>query len=94
MDMKRLLAIIGMVVALAFVATTVLAADPGTSGKAQTICPVMGGKIDKKVYTDYQGKRVYFCCSQCQKDFQKDPDGYLKKLEEEGVTLEKVPGTN
>jgi len=52
----------------------------------------MAGKIDKKVYTDYQGKRVYFCCSQCQKDFQKDPAGYVKKLEGEGVTLEKTPG--
>lgn len=30
-------------------------------GTAQTVCPVRGDKIDKNVYTDYQGKRVYFC---------------------------------
>jgi YHS domain-containing protein len=90
--MKRVLAIMGIVVALAFAVTTVLAAEPAASGKPQTICPVMGGKIDKKVYTDYQGKRVYFCCSQCQNDFQKDPAGYVKKLEDQGVTLEKAPG--
>jgi YHS domain-containing protein len=89
--MKQFLAIMGIIVALAFAATTVLAADPADSGKPQTICPVMAGKIDKKVYTDYNGKRVYFCCSQCKKDFQKDPDGYVKKLEEQGVTLEKTP---
>ena len=28
----------------------------------QKICPVMAGPIDKNIYTDYKGKRVYFCC--------------------------------
>ncbi|HAA02016.1 MAG TPA: hypothetical protein DCZ69_16960 [Syntrophobacteraceae bacterium] len=91
--MKRLLALICMILALSFAATTVLAADPTSSGKPQTICPVMAGKIDKKVFTDYEGKRVYFCCSQCQADFQKDPAGYVKKLEDQGVVLEKAPKT-
>ncbi len=90
--MKRLVAIIGITVALAFAVTTVMAADPAASGKPQTICPVMAGKIDKKIYTDYQGKRVYFCCSQCKTDFEKDPAGYVKKLEDQGVGLEKTPG--
>jgi YHS domain-containing protein len=90
--MKRLLVMISMVLMVAFAANSVLAADPAATGKAQTVCPVMGLEIDKKVYTDYQGKRVYFCCSQCQKDFQEDPAGYVKKLEEQGVVLEKAPG--
>ena len=46
----------------------------------QKECPVMGGKIDKKVYTDYNGRRVYFCCASCKKTFAKDPDKYLDKL--------------
>ena len=90
--MKRLLVMISMVLMVAFAATSVLAADPAAPGKAQTICPVMGLAIDKKVYTDYQGKRVYFCCTQCKKDFQEDPAGYVKKLEDQGVVLEKAPG--
>ena len=49
--------------------------------KTQTTCPVLGGKIDKKVYTDYNGKRVYFCCAGCIEQFKKEPDKYLKKLE-------------
>lgn len=57
----------------------------------QATCPVMGGKIDKQYYADYQGKRVYFCCSGCIKEFQKDPAKYVKKLEDSGVTLEKAP---
>jgi YHS domain-containing protein len=57
----------------------------------QTTCPVMGGKIDKRYYADYQGKRVYFCCPMCPPEFKKDPAKYVKKLEDAGVTLEKTP---
>jgi YHS domain-containing protein len=70
-----------------------MAADSSGKGGPQTICPVMGGKIDKNVYTDYQGKRIYFCCSGCPADFKKDPEKYMKKLEEQGVVLEKAPET-
>ena len=47
----------------------------------QEKCPVMGGKIDKNVYTDYKGRRVYFCCKACIESFEKDPENYLRKLE-------------
>jgi YHS domain-containing protein len=70
----------------------VLAADNPGKGNPQTICPIQGGKIDKSIYTDYQGKRIYFCCSGCIDDFKKDPDKYLKQMEEHGVTLEQAPG--
>jgi len=76
--------------------------DEGTTGStaaktqtavaaAQTTCPVMGGAIDKKVFTDHDGKRVYFCCPACIDTFKKDPAKYLKKLADAGVTLEKAP---
>jgi YHS domain-containing protein len=58
--------------------------------KAQTHCPVMGGKINKEVYADYQGQRVYFCCPGCKKPFQENPDKYFKKLAEKGVVPESV----
>jgi len=48
-----ILAIAAMILALA---GPVLA-----QGKPQTVCPVRGEKIDKNVYTDYQGQRVYLC---------------------------------
>ena len=57
----------------------------------QTNCPVMGGKINKHIYADYDGKRVYFCCSACVSEFEKHPDKYVKKLEGDGITLESVP---
>jgi len=47
----------------------------------QTTCPVLAGKpIDKNIYTDYKGKRVYFCCNSCKATFEKDPDKYLTHL--------------
>lgn len=61
------------------------------AGKPQEICPAMGGPINRNVYVDYQGQRVYFCCPACIEVFKKDPETYLKKMKEAGVTPEKTP---
>jgi YHS domain-containing protein len=63
--------------------TTPEAAVPSTI--AQKTCPVMGGTIDPKVYTDYQGRRVYFCCPSCAGKFQESPGKYLAKLKAQGA---------
>jgi len=46
----------------------------------QTTCPVMGGAIDKDIFTEYKGKRVYFCCAGCVEKFKANPEKYLDKL--------------
>jgi len=69
----------------------VLAEGKTVKEDSQTTCPVMGGTINKELYADYEGKRVYFCCAGCIPEFQKDPEKYIKKLEDEGMTLEKNP---
>ena len=46
----------------------------------QTICPVMGGAINKKVFTEYEGKKVYFCCAGCIAKFKAEPEKYIAKL--------------
>ncbi|MHC4386066.1 MAG: efflux RND transporter periplasmic adaptor subunit [Planctomycetota bacterium] len=46
----------------------------------QEFCPVMGGKINKDVFIEYKGKKVYFCCPGCDKEFRADPEKYIKKL--------------
>ncbi|MCI5139871.1 MAG: YHS domain-containing protein [Candidatus Electrothrix sp. AR1] len=58
---------------------------------AQTTCPVMGGKINKEIYADHDGKRVYFCCAACISTFNEDPEKYLAKLQEAGVEPEAIP---
>ena len=63
------------------------------TASVQTTCPVMGGKIDKDFYADHAGKRVYFCCSGCVETFKKEPAKYIKKLEDQGVTLESAPAS-
>jgi len=50
---------------------------------AQKLCPVTGDPIDPKIYIDYNGRRVYFCCEMCPPVFKKDPEKYLKKLDEQ-----------
>ena len=46
----------------------------------QTTCPVSGDKIDKNVFVEYKGKKVYFCCASCESAFNKDPEKYISKL--------------
>jgi YHS domain-containing protein len=68
------------------------AADPGASPSASaapsaqtsekavnTVCPVSGdkvGDIGKPVYAQYQGKTIAFCCKDCLKKFNNNPDKY------------------
>jgi YHS domain-containing protein len=59
--------------------------------KSQTQCPVMGESVNKEIYVDHDGKRVYFCCEACVETFKKDPDTYLEKLKKDGVKLEATP---
>jgi len=69
----------------------VLAAKKSSAGSPQQFCPVMGGKINKDLYADHEGKRVYFCCPGCREQFLKDPAKYIKKLQEQGVDIAETP---
>ncbi|NQT46268.1 MAG: YHS domain-containing protein [Candidatus Omnitrophica bacterium] len=53
-------------------------------------CPVMGGKVDKDTpyRTEYKGKTVGFCCPGCIATFNKDPEGYLAKIETKECVIE------
>ena len=46
----------------------------------QKICPVMGGAINKALFTEYKGKKVYFCCDGCKEKFEAEPEKYIAKL--------------
>ena len=68
----------------------VFSGDAG-QGKPQEFCPVMGGRIDKKLFSDSHGQRVYFCCAYCPGEFAKNPEKYIEKMKQEGVATEKAP---
>lgn len=46
----------------------------------QTVCPVMGGKINKDIFVEHNGRKIYFCCAGCPEAFKKDPARYMNKL--------------
>ena len=46
----------------------------------QTTCPIMNMAIDKKVFVEYKGKKVYFCCPGCEDKFKAEPEKFLAKL--------------
>ena len=68
----------------AVVAMAAFAGDEKSEGN-QKLCPIMGNPINKEVYTDYMGYRVFFCCEGCIAEFEKDPAAHLEKMKSEGV---------
>lgn len=63
----------------------------GAGKQEQQKCPILGRKIDKQVFTDYQGYRVYFCCVGCISKFEEDADKHIAKMKAAGIELEKTP---
>ncbi len=82
---KMTIVVLGMVLTLSL-AWTGIAADAPASGQAQAVCPVMSGKTNPNLFTDYQGQRVYFCCPACLELFKKDPEKYMQKLQKQPTT--------
>jgi YHS domain-containing protein len=73
-------------------ASQVWAGDEKTGEvKMQSVCPIMGNPINKEVFADHDGKRVYFCCAECIPKFNEDPAGFIAKMEKDGITLAKTP---
>lgn len=49
--------------------------------QTNAMCPVMTDEpIDPEIYIDYNGRRVYFCCTRCRRSFERDPEPYLINL--------------
>ena len=66
-----------------FTATAEDKKDAPTPDKLTT-CPVSGDKLGEmgKAYTfEYKGHEVKLCCKDCKKDFDKEPEKYMKKIE-------------
>lgn len=54
---------------------------PATTPAAQLYCPVTTDeKIDPEIFTDYKGKRVFFCCDKCKAKFVRDPERYVSRV--------------
>ena len=80
------------VMSMALVAATVWAADEaGKASKPQSTCPVMGTPINKKLFVDANGYRIYVCCEGCIGKVKADPAKYIEKIKASGEVPEKLP---
>lgn len=98
MNKSNMMRRLGTAVALILLVTVAVNAESGEKAEAglykhQTVCPVMGGKIDSTIYTDIQGQRVYHCCAGCSSKLKADPDIYFKKSATEGILFENIQTT-
>lgn len=58
-------------------------ADPKATPDLLTTCPVSGeklGEMGKPLTFVYKDQEVKLCCKGCKKDFDKDPEKYLKVI--------------
>lgn len=57
----------------------------------QQNCPVMGNAVNKELYVDYKGNRIFFCCKGCIPAFNKEPDKFMKMMDKKGILLATAP---
>jgi YHS domain-containing protein len=48
------------------------------------------GEMGKPYVYEYKGREIKFCCKGCLKDFNKNPEKYIKKLEEAEAKAKKA----
>ncbi len=91
-SIATLMLIAAVTIGMASYAEDKQAAPEQAQGKKQTNCPVMtGNKINKNMYVDVKGYRIYVCCAGCIGKIKADPDKYIKKMKAQGIALEKAP---
>ncbi len=61
-------------------AATPPATQPVAEKPVNTKCPVSGEDIDPSKTVVYKGQTIAFCCPDCIKAFNKDPEKYVAKL--------------
>lgn len=61
--------------------------------RIQVTCPVSGETIDKGVFIDHAGNKVYFCCERCKREFVQAPANYTGKLAASYTYQTKCPVT-
>lgn len=78
LDHRKLLLLNILFVFGAYISSVVLGAEQALPNP---YCPVLADeKSDPNTMIEYQGKKVYFCCSKCVRQFKAEPEKYLHNL--------------
>jgi YHS domain-containing protein len=89
--MRKLRFIAGIVLMVVFISVLPSARADGTNSVSATpprpdlltTCPVSGdaiGSMGAPYVFVYKGQEVKLCCPDCKKDFDKDPEKYMKMI--------------
>jgi YHS domain-containing protein len=63
----------------AIAASLAFAASAAFADDTNKICPIMvEDEIDEEEFSDYEGKKVFFCCGTCKKSFDANPKYIIK----------------
>jgi membrane fusion protein, copper/silver efflux system len=65
--------------------------DATDAPRLQTHCPVMGGEINRDVYHDHDGWRIYACCPSCLDEIRERAADIVEEQRKKGVVFEKAP---
>ncbi len=60
------------------------------SGNIQKLCPVSNAAIDKKIFAEYKGRKIFFKDETNKEKFYLYPEMYFNKLIENKIDLERV----
>lgn len=64
---------------------------PATASARQTLCPVMKGRqVNRNLFIDHEGYRIYLCCGPCVKFGKRNPSKVIAMMREQGIPMEKV----
>ncbi|HEV7299439.1 MAG TPA: YHS domain-containing protein [Tepidisphaeraceae bacterium] len=82
--MKMMIPAFAMTLLLSVTALTFAEDKPATQPAAAPVnkfCPIQTeNPVDPDVTTDWNGKKVAFCCAGCIDEFKKDPEKYAEKM--------------
>jgi YHS domain-containing protein len=62
----------------------------GEQGKPQSVDVISGKPVNRSVFGDYNGQRVYFCCPESKKTFDANTQAYLEAIRKQGIILDRA----
>ena len=68
-----------------------LEAEGVAVARLQTHCPVMNFPIDRSLFHDHDGWRIYVCCAGCLEDVRERADEMIREHAARGIVFERTP---